>query len=950
MVATWRTHFGLVLYHIDSHIGSYRAFGFAHGSSRFRRERRETGSNLKAAEDASPLQSIYTRRQEPPSRPHEDNNFTERHAYAPLAAQLIVSPGAGRLTPAAQAQAPGAAPRRRSSRGPSPAPRPLGPAPSHVADAMRPPCRGLSNRSPARAAHLNTTARKRRRSRSITQSREGIPSEASKWKAARAAPDQLQSSAGSIGADRADQNARFVCFLQRPSRYPPPPLLVVACAILEPVLYHLHSPPASSPLVSFPLSRRSDDVAIVSYLVPASRTANPTTPDHPRRRRSAMLPGGDDHVSSVIVLLLVALWFSPLVPLAAPDLAADRAALLAFRSAVGPRLPWNTSASSSPCAWHGVVCDPTGSRVVSLKLPGSRLVGAVPPGTIGNLTSLRTLSLRLNALSGKIPSDIGSCTELRYLYLHGNRFDGEIPEGFFGLTLLQRLDLSGNRISGAVSPEFNRLPRLATLYLENNSLNGTLPADLDLKNLQQFNVSGNVNLTGPVPSSLAGRPASAFGDTALCGVPLNPCPTPPPSPSPPPSPDAAHDGSKSAKLSTGAIASIAVGAGVAFLVLIAVIFFLCFRCRRTKAAEKSAEMAAADGDSPVMVTVASMGNKSGTKRSLSSSHSHPTAGNSSNNAKRLVFLGSAPETPYDLESLLHSSAEVIGKGWLGTTYRATLEGGSATVAVKRLRSAPIPEREFRDRVTSLAALRHDNLVPLRAYFYSRDEKLLVYDFVGSGSLCSLLHGNSSSNTNAPASPARLDFTSRARIALAAARGVAFIHGAGGARSCHGNIKSSNVLVNDTRNDAYVTDHGLLQLVGAHVPLKRVTGYRAPEVTDTRRASRETDVYSFGVLLLEMLTGKPPVNSVPGSDGVELPRWVRTVVEEEWTAEVFDAGIAIEERVEEEMVRMLQLAVECTDDRPDRRPTMAEVASRIEHIVDSALRKSDTDDDFHSISP
>ena len=341
--------------------------------------------------------------------------------------------------------------------------------------------------------------------------------------------------------------------------------------------------------------------------------------------------------------------------------------------------------------------------------------------------------------------------------------------------------------------------------------------------------------------------------------------------------------------------------------------------------------------SPISVTVASM-DKSATKRS-----SHAQA---AGNAKKLVFLGAAPDTPYDVESLLHSSAEVVGKGWLGTTYRATLEGGAATVAVKRLRSAPIPEREFRDRVAALGALRHENLVPLRAYFYSRDEKLLVYDFVGAGSLCALLHGSGGG-----ASPARIDFTSRARIALAAARGVAFVHGAG-AGSCHGNIKSSNVLVTGARDGACVTDHGLVQLVGAHVPLKRVTGYRAPEVTDPRRASQEADVYSFGVLLLELLTGKPPVNSVPGSsdDGVDLPRWVRTVVQEEWTAEVFDASIAVEERFDEEMMRLLQLATECAEDRPDRRPPMAEVAARIEHIVDSALRKTDTDDDFHSISP
>jgi len=537
-------------------------------------------------------------------------------------------------------------------------------------------------------------------------------------------------------------------------------------------------------------------------------------------------------------------------------------------------------------------------------------------------------------LSGGIPADIGSCAELRYLYLHGNRLDGQILEGFFSLRVLQRFDLSNNRFAGGVSPDFNRLQRLASLYLENNSLNGTLPSNLDLPKLQLFTVSRN-NLTGPVPKSLAGMPASAFNGTGLCGEPLAPCPTPPPpppSPSPPPAPGTAN-GSSSRKLSTGAIAGIAAGGAVAFLVLIAAIFFLCFRCQRTMAEKSAAAAAAADSDldaSPESVTVASMDKKNATRWS-----SQATA---AGNAKKLVFLGAAPDAAYDLESLLHASAEEIGKGWLGTTYRSTLEGGAATVAVKRLRVAPIPEREFRDKVIALGALRHDNLVPLRAYFYSREEKLIVYDFVGAGSLCSLLHGSSS---GAGASPARLDFAARARIALAAARGVAFVHGAGGARSCHGNIKSTNVLVTDARDGAYVTDHGILQLVGAHVPLKRVTGYRAPEVTDPRRASQETDVYSFGVLLLELLTGKPPVNSVPGStDGVDLPLWVRTVVQEEWTSEVFDATIAIEERAEEEMMRLLQLGIECTEQRPDRRPTMAQVEARIERIVEDACRKAD----------
>ncbi|XP_040383700.1 probable inactive receptor kinase RLK902 [Oryza brachyantha] len=642
-----------------------------------------------------------------------------------------------------------------------------------------------------------------------------------------------------------------------------------------------------------------------------------------------MLPRGA--LGLRVLGVAIAVWCAAIGGGAGQDLAADTAALLAFRDAVGARLPWapSSSSSSSPCGWRGVRCD--GARVVALQLPGAKLAGRVPIGTVGNLTGLRTLSLRSNALSGEIPADIGNCGELRALYLQGNQLSGEIPEGFFSLQLLQRLDLAQNRISGGVSPEFNKLRRLATLYLQNNSLNGTLPADLDLPRLQLFNVSYNDQLTGSVPALLADEPASAFIGTGLCGDPLSPCTNPaPPSPSLPPSPPippppAAPQDSKSSKLSGGAIAGVAVGAAAALLVALAVIILLCLK-RRTR---KEGGPAYTDEDaSPVSVTVART-DKAEMKRSRSSQAA-------ANSAKKLVFVGGEPDVPYDLETLLHASAEVVGKGWLGTTYRATLEGGAAVVAVKRLRDAPIPESEFRDKVATLAALRHENLAPLRAYFYSRGEKLLVSDFVGAGALSSLLHGGSGAVRRA-----RLGFTSRARIALAAARGVAFIHGAGS--SAHGNIKSSNVVVNHAHDGAYLTDHGLVQLLGAAMPLKRVTGYSAPELTDSRRASREADVYSFGVLLLELLTGRIPANAVPGLDGVDLPQWVRSVVQEEWTAEVFDASVADEAHAEEEMMRLLKLAIECTEQRPERRPVMAEVAARIEHIVDGAVRNADVDD-------
>ncbi|XP_040383098.1 probable inactive receptor kinase RLK902 [Oryza brachyantha] len=616
----------------------------------------------------------------------------------------------------------------------------------------------------------------------------------------------------------------------------------------------------------------------------------------------------------------------------AADLASDRAALLALRDAVGRHLPWDPSAPT-PCggAWRGVGCSPAGDRVTELRLPGKSLSREIPVGTVGNLTALQTLSLRQNAISGGIPVDIGGCVQLRSLNLSGNRLTGELPEGLFSLALLEKVDLSRNRLAGGVSPEFSRLANMITLNLDRNDFNGTLPANLTLPSLKQLNVSYNDQLGGAVPASLAGMPASAFLGTALCGGPLAPCANPAPPPSPPPS------SSKGGKLSRGAIVGIILAAVAVLIVVLTVGFLMCFRRRATAARSSTTEAAAPDvheGTEPITVTVARTDRDAAVKRSHT-----PTAAAAAmmtGEGNKLVFLGSAPERPYDLDTLLRASAEVIGKGGTGTTYRATLDGGEPTLAVKRLREVHLSEREFRDRVAALGALRHDNLPRLIAYFYSGEEKLLVYDFVGTGSLASLLHGGG----------ARLDFAARARIALAVARGVAFIHG-GGARSSHGDIKSSNVVVTAARDGAYVTDYGLAQLVGgaAAAPQpKRGAGYRAPEVVDARGLSKSADVYSFGVLLLELLSGRPPLDALPdgagAGEGVDLPRWMRSVVQEEWTSEVFDAAIASEPHVEGEMMRLLQLGMECTEHHPDRRPAMAEVEARIERIVEDTCRKAD----------
>ncbi|EEC74787.1 hypothetical protein OsI_10572 [Oryza sativa Indica Group] len=303
-------------------------------------------------------------------------------------------------------------------------------------------------------------------------------------------------------------------------------------------------------------------------------------------------------------------------------------------------------------------------------------------------------------------------------------------------------------------------------------------------------------------------------------------------------------------------------------------------------------------------------------------------GGATGGSKKLIFFGPmAAAPPFDLEDLLRASAEVLGKGAFGTAYKAVMESGSA-VAVKRLKDVDLPEPEFRERIAAIGAVQHELVVPLRAYYFSKDEKLLVYDYMSMGSLSALLHGNRASGRTP------LDWETRSAIALAAARGVAHIHSTGPTAS-HGNIKSSNVLL--TKNyEARVSDHGLPTLVGPSFSPTRVSGYRAPEVTDIRRVSQKADVYSFGVLLLELLTGKAPTHAVVNEEGLDLPRWVQSVVREEWTAEVFDQELLRYQNVEEEMVQLLQLAIDCSAQHPDRRPSMSEVAARIDEIRRSSL--------------
>ncbi|KAG6485850.1 probable leucine-rich repeat receptor-like protein kinase At1g68400 [Zingiber officinale] len=607
------------------------------------------------------------------------------------------------------------------------------------------------------------------------------------------------------------------------------------------------------------------------------------------------------------------------------NLEADRIALLELKAACdsfGRLASWNSS-DPSPCAsWHGVTC--VGGRVTRLVLEGLSLAGPACLPAVTRLDQLRVLSLKSNRLASPIP-DLAPLSALKLLFLSHNQLYGPIPPSISSLVRLYRLDLASNNLTGSIPNSLARLGRLLTLRLDRNRLSGSIPG-LVLPRLQDLNLSSNL-LSGAMPPSFSAFPAAAFaGNTALCGKPFFPCrPTagavdtvPPaavasaPHAKPEfvnPGQTAGGDNRQGMKMNRVVVVTIVVGDFIVLILVCGLLF--CYFWRKFA---RRAPLSLREGEKIVY---------SSPYASSHVSTAGTTTGGGFQRGKMIFFEGTKQ---FLLEDLLRSSAEILGKGGYGTAYRAVLDDGTV-VAVKRLRETH--KRDLESQLEILGQLRHPNLVSLKAYYYARDEKLLVYEYMPNGNLFFLLHGNRG--------PGRmpLDWASRVRIAVGTARGLAFLH-QGTTRSpklAHGNIKSTNILL-DNAGNARLCDAGLSSLGPASAACL-TGGYRAPEAPVDRRrswASQRADVYAFGVVLLELLTGKPAVVVGDGVvEGADLPGWVRSVVREEWTSEVFDLELMRYKGIEGEMVAMLQIAVSCTVVAADQRPKMCSVVNMLEEI-------------------
>ncbi|CAL5419209.1 unnamed protein product [Camellia sinensis] len=491
--------------------------------------------------------------------------------------------------------------------------------------------------------------------------------------------------------------------------------------------------------------------------------------------------------------------------------------LMEFKAASDPSNKLNTwNQSTDPCSWYGVSCQQ--NRVSRLVLEGLDLHGTFQPLT--SLTQLRVLSLKRNNLSGPI-SNLSNLTALKLLFLSYNQFSGKFPDSGTSLFRLYRLDLSHNNFSGQIPANVNRLIHLLTLRLEENQFSGPI-SQIDLPNLQDFNVSGDT-LSGEIPKSFSGFPKSAFSiNPVLCGSPLPSCKTnnesfssDPTRPGPsgaiasPLSPVVSSSPSSIPVITTPNKSGNPRHSGVGKVTPVMIIAIII-------------------GDVLVLAVVSVrplllLRQIPKRKRVPSSPYPHTTTQPGFERGRMVFFEGAKR---FELEDLLRASAEMLGKGGFGTAYKAVLDDGNV-VAVKRLKEASIGgRREFEQQMEVLGRLRHQNVVGLKSYYFARDEKLLVYDYMPNGNLFWLLHGN---------------------------RGL----GSGWSlRLTHGNIKSTNILLDKVGN-ARVSDFGLSVFVPPTASLSRSSSYHAPEALAPRKITQKFDVYSFGVLLLELLTGKYP---------------------------------------------------------------------------------------------
>ncbi|KNA09290.1 hypothetical protein SOVF_154970 [Spinacia oleracea] len=494
----------------------------------------------------------------------------------------------------------------------------------------------------------------------------------------------------------------------------------------------------------------------------------------------------------------------------------------------------------SPCLWTGISCNSEDQAVISINLPYMQLGGIISP-SIGKLSKLQRLALHQNSLHGFIPHEIANCSELKALYLRANYLQGGIPSEIGNLSFLNILDLSSNSLKGAIPSSLGRLTRLHYMNLSTNFFTGEIP---DFGSLSAF---GN---------------KSFIGNLDLCGRQVHkPCRTSLGFPAVLPHAESDQAAGPS-KRSSHYVKGLLIGAmsmlGIALLVVIALLWVWSVS-KKERAAKKYTEV----------------------KKQV-----EPEAG-----TKLITFHGDLPYPSFEIIEKLEALDEedVVGSGGFGTVYRMVMND-CGTFAVKRIdRTREGSDQVFERELEILGSIKHINLVNLRGYCRLPTSKLLIYDYLGMGSLDDVLHEQGYSNEV-------ISWSCRLKIALGSARGLAYLHHDCCPRVVHRDIKSSNILL-DENMEPHVSDFGLAKL------LKDEEAHVTTVVAGT-----------FGYL----------------APGLNVVGWMNTLLKDNKLEDIVDKRCRDVDPEAAEAV--LDLVSRCTDADPEHRPSMNEVLQVLEQEV------------------
>lgn len=648
-----------------------------------------------------------------------------------------------------------------------------------------------------------------------------------------------------------------------------------------------------------------------------------------------------------------------------------------------------------PCgeSWKGVKCD--GSAVVSLDISGLGVSGTMGY-LLTNLASLKTLdmsdnnihdaipfqlppnltSLNLahNNLSGGLPYSIVSMVSLAYLNVSSNSLSQPIADVFSNHTALATIDLSHNNFSGEIPPTFRNLTNISTLEIQNNQLTGSLDILTSLP-LDTLNVANN-HFTGWVPQELKSISNFIYDGNSFDN---GPAPPPPPYTPPPPgtptkrrhrssggsaqsseSPDSQPSHGKK-KSSIGTI--IGVVLGVVFLLLFGILLALLFCKRRWRTKDNGGRMSrrgVSNGSDKVNVEIQEQ--RITSAAAVVDLKPPPTESllvekmNGKNGSLRRV-KSPITATSYTVASLQtatnsFSQENIVGEGSLGRVYRAEFSNGKV-LAIKKIDNSALSLQEednFLEAVSNMSRLRHPNIVSLVGYCTEHGQRLLVNEYIGSGSLHDMLHFSDDGSK-------RLTWNSRVRVALGTARALEYLHEVCLPSVVHRNFKSANILLDEEFNP-HLSDCGLAALTPnteRQVSTQMVGsfGYSAPEFALSGIYTTKSDVYSFGVVMLELLTGRKPLDSSRPRSEQSLVRWASPQLHDiDALAKMVDPALNGMYPAKS-LSRFADIIALCVQPEPEFRPPMSEVVQALVRLVQRAgvaKRRSSDDSGFGYKTP